>query len=88
VVEVIALQTFPQITPHIELLGYRSPAGTALRQLASPTDIASDRLVLHLSGLRSVVAKLNASSQVFRLDSNESATLIPDPNGHLLILVE
>jgi catechol 2,3-dioxygenase-like lactoylglutathione lyase family enzyme len=88
VVEVIALETFPQITPHIELLGYRSPVRTALRQFASPTDIASDRLVLYLSGLRSVVAALNAPSQVLRLDSNESATLITDPDGHLLLLVE
>ncbi|QIE29099.1 VOC family protein [Caballeronia sp. SBC2] len=88
VVEVVALRTFPQMSPHIELLGYRSPVGTALRHVASPTDIASDRIVLHLNGLRGVVAALNASSQVVRLVSHESAALIRDPDGHLLMLIE
>ncbi|CAN7603516.1 VOC family protein [Caballeronia sp. LjRoot29] len=88
VVEVVALQTSPQMSPHIELLGYRSPVGTALAHIASPTDIASDRLVLYLSGLRSVVAALNAPSHVLRLVSYGSAALIRDPDGHLLMLIE
>jgi len=88
VVEVVALQTSPQMSPHIELLGYRSPVGTALAHVASPTDIASDRLVLYLSGLSSVVAALNAPSHVLRLVSYGSAALIRDPDGHLLLLIE
>lgn len=87
VVEVVALQTSPQLSPHIELLCYRRPVGTALAHVASPTDIASDRLVLYLSGLRSVVAALKVASPVLKLVSYGSAALAPDPDGHLIVLI-
>jgi catechol 2,3-dioxygenase-like lactoylglutathione lyase family enzyme len=55
-VEVVALPP-AQATPHVELLGYRSPACRP-NPAMQPNDIAATRLVLEVSGLASDASRL------------------------------
>jgi catechol 2,3-dioxygenase-like lactoylglutathione lyase family enzyme len=88
VVDVIALQTMPATKPHLELLGYRHPVEDNDTASVCATDIASDRLVMRVTGLRQALAAAHVSSPVATLASGESAALLRDPDGHLLLLVE
>ncbi len=76
VVEVVALE--PRIaTPHIELLAYCSPPVRPGAPM-TPSDIAATRLVLAVDTVPTPAATLVDGSK---------ATLIRDPDGHLLLLV-
>ncbi len=76
-VDVVALLP-KQPAPHIELLAYRTPPGHAAHPMR-PHDVAATRLVLEVSGLPASAAAL---------DDGSRAVLLPDPDGHLLLLIE
>jgi catechol 2,3-dioxygenase-like lactoylglutathione lyase family enzyme len=88
-VDVVALQPSGKVTPHIELLAYRSPVGRSLTTSSTPCDIASDRLVLEVSNVRAIVDSLAVPQRgVVSNCSQASTALLSDPDGHLLLLVE
>ena len=76
-VDVVALLP-EQASPHIELLGYRSPPGRSAPAMR-PCDIAATRLVLEVSGLPDTAATVEDGSRV---------VLMKDPDGHALLLIE
>ncbi|MGA9343025.1 MAG: VOC family protein [Rhodanobacteraceae bacterium] len=89
-VDVIALQPEEARTPHIELLGYRTPRGRAPSSIAV-CDIAADRLVLKVRGLPALLettadANVIATGAVDSADGSQAAVL-RDPDGHLLVLI-
>ena len=75
-VDVVALSP-KQPTPHLELLGYRSPPVRPTIRLA-PRDIAATRVVLEVAGLPSGSAQLADGSR---------ARLIHDPDEHAIVLI-
>lgn len=75
-VDVVGLRP-QQPTPHLELLGYRSPPVRPNARL-SPRDIAATRLVLEVPGL---------SDSATRLADGSCARLIHDPDEHALVFV-
>ncbi len=85
IVEVVALAFDESQTPHIELLAYQSPKGCRLPSPAQPRDIVADRLVCEVIDLAAILEQLDKDSIVNKKDS---AALIRDPDGHLLILEE
>ncbi|TAN05871.1 MAG: glyoxalase [Rhodanobacteraceae bacterium] len=86
-VDVVALQAAAR-TPHLELLGYRTPRGRAATP--PPTAIAADRLVWRASGIDALLDAVsdagypNASASG-RVDGTTVA-LLRDPDGHRLVL--
>ena len=72
-VEVVALAPAMASSPHLELLGYRSPLGRTLQPAALPHDIAGDRLVFACSAPAGTA---------------EPAADVPfcDPDGHFIVL--
>ncbi len=91
-VDIVALQPADEASPHIELLGYHPPGRAA--GMLRENDIAATRLTLQVDDLPSVVGRLRAADPSFvspglvTLESGESAALMHDPDGHLLLLVE
>lgn len=91
-VEVVGLQS-TATTPHLELLGYHTPRGRAL----DPTglrNIAADRLVLQVRNLPALSHALRhadmsvlAAGPVVSVHASH-ATMVRDPDGHLLVLME
>jgi catechol 2,3-dioxygenase-like lactoylglutathione lyase family enzyme len=93
VVDVVALDPAERTTPHIELLGYRSPRGRPIPPGTQAHDIAATRLVLAVEGLDALAATLRgtgllATPEVTTLGNGARAALARDPDGHLLLLVE
>lgn len=92
VVDVIALQPANARTPHIELLGYRTPHGRKPAD-ADVRAIAADRLVLRMQNLHATKAKLAAAKLDFAAacaaDSGDDlqTILLRDPDGHWLVLM-
>lgn len=87
-VDVVALQASLLRTPHIELLDYRRPRGRAANA-QDIRDIAADRIVLQVENLRSLLDELqNADTGIATSDADPCATLLRDPGGHLLELIE
>ena len=78
-VDVVALLT-ESAGPHVELLGYRAPAGRAAAG-CGPTGIASSRLVMAATGLA-------ALPDAVTLRDGCRAALLRDPDGHVLLLIE
>ena len=70
VVDVVALEP-AQATPHVELLGYRAPAGRPAGALRL-NDMAATRLVLEVTGMPT---------------EGDQTVLRHDPDGHALVLV-
>ena len=66
--------------PHVELLGYKTPAGLS-RSPGIPADIAATRLVFSVAGLA-------FQPGTVRLADGSTATLQHDPDRHALLLVE
>jgi len=91
-VDVVALQPASAGPPHVELLGYRRPAGNPIPAHARANDVCADRLVLQVDDLVSVVDALHAENIRFvspgavALPCGLHAALIRDPTGHLLLL--
>ncbi|MGA9851898.1 MAG: VOC family protein [Gammaproteobacteria bacterium] len=89
-VEVIALQSAEATTPHVELLGYRTPRGRALPDLGN-CDIAADRLVMQVQNLSVLLDKLPDASTgpvTISVMADVHAALLCDPDGHRLLLIE
>jgi hypothetical protein len=91
---VVALRPAAGATPHVELLGYRPPAGGGIGTGASVRDIAATRLVLEVERLSDVVAALQAAGiapeppgTVVLNDAGRGA-LVRDPDGHFLLLIQ
>ena len=78
-VDVVGLMP-PAATPHLELLGYRTPPGRTAR-VGRPADVASTRLVFAASGLAGHEASV-------ALADGSRAALLHDPDGHTLLLIE
>ena len=93
-VDVIALQPANPGPPHLELLGYRKPAGRPMPRRAKANDVFADRLVLQVDDLARLVDALYAdnvefiSPGVVALSCDRHAALARDPTGHLLLLCE
>lgn len=91
-VDVVALQPATAGPPHVELLGYRKPAGHPIPPHAKTNDVAADRLVLQVDGLARLVDALRAenvnfiSPGIVALPRDQRAALVRDPTGHLLLL--
>lgn len=91
-VDVVALQPATPGPPHIELLGYKKPAGHSIPKHARSNDIAADRLVLQVDDLPRLVQALRAENAEFVSRSvdvsaaDSCAALVRDPTGHLLML--
>ena len=75
-VDVVALAP-AQSTPHLELLDYRTPRGRA-HPAMRPADIAATRLVLEVD---------EPPEGAVRLGDGRLAALLPDPDGHLLLVL-
>jgi catechol 2,3-dioxygenase-like lactoylglutathione lyase family enzyme len=86
VVDVVALAPSDLATPHVELLGYRSPRGRAIPPDMRADDVAASRLVFETDDLPALAMALGVESQV----ASPGATylLARDPDGHLLLFVE
>ena len=87
-VDVVALRPSGKVTPHIELLAYRSPVGRSLTMPCAPCDIASDRLVLEVADVRAIVDSLAGAPGIVSNCCETSTSLLSDPDHHLLLLVE
>jgi catechol 2,3-dioxygenase-like lactoylglutathione lyase family enzyme len=93
-VEIVALQPASRATPHVELLGYRTPRGRPKAPQSRPSDGAATRLVLQVENLSGIVAALAAASpstavsEIIALADGSSAALTEDPDGHTLLLIE
>jgi catechol 2,3-dioxygenase-like lactoylglutathione lyase family enzyme len=81
-VDVVALHPAAAATPHVELLGYRTPRITDAPTDLSVRDIASARFVFACTDLSTSL------SDVQRLSESQRAALVADPDGHRLFLVE
>jgi catechol 2,3-dioxygenase-like lactoylglutathione lyase family enzyme len=91
-VEVIGLTPVVVRTPHLELLCYRTPRGCPSAPSRAPRDIADTRLILLVEDLADLVQALasvgTAASPLIELASGSRATLVRDPSGHALVLIE
>ncbi|SAL09402.1 Glyoxalase-like domain protein [Caballeronia sordidicola] len=88
IVDVVALQTKSQLSPHLELLSYRRPIASAYHARAEPADIVGDRIVIRCSDVRSLATELGIASRIVRSASGRPALLFRDPNDHLLWAIE
>ena len=92
VVDVVALQPATAGPPHVELLGYRKPAGHPIPPGTKANDVFADRLVLQVDNLPCLVDALRAENVAFvspgvvALPHGQHAALVRDPSGHLLLL--
>jgi hypothetical protein len=76
IVELAALKR----APHVELLAYRNPRGSAAPSWHS-ADIAASRLVFAVDGLAEHLDRVV-------LEDGTSAALMHDPDGHALLLLQ
>jgi catechol 2,3-dioxygenase-like lactoylglutathione lyase family enzyme len=94
VVDVIALQPPGGQPPHVELLGYRHPAGHCIPHHVASNDIIADRLVLETDDVPRMAAALETEDVGFvspgavTLRDGRCAMLVRDPSGHMLLLSE
>jgi catechol 2,3-dioxygenase-like lactoylglutathione lyase family enzyme len=93
-VDVVALQPATAGPPHLELLGYRKPAGHRIAPHAKANDVCADRTVLQVDDLARLVDGLRAeniefiSPGIVALPCDRHAALARDPTGHLLLLCQ
>jgi len=88
-VDVVALRPMRAPTPHVELLGYRTPRGRAAPATLRPSDIAADRLIVQVEGLAGILEALRApASEIVTLADGKRAALVRDPDGHLVVLTD
>jgi catechol 2,3-dioxygenase-like lactoylglutathione lyase family enzyme len=90
VVDVVAIQTVPRTVPHIELLSYHHPENEGIKPesyvVPGAADIASDRLVLSVERPLDASRSIGIPSHYTGRDYLEVATLIRDPDGHVLLI--
>ena len=86
-VDVVAWQPSGKAAPHIDLLAYRSPVGRSLKTPSMAHDIASDRLVLEVADIDALVNSLASSPRIVCNRASVPVALLPDLDGHLLLLV-
>lgn len=87
-VDIVVLRPAGNATPHIELLAYRSPIGRSLKTPSAAHDIVSDRLVLEVADVHALVNSLGSSPRIVCTRKSAPVALLPDPDKHLLLLVE
>lgn len=80
VVDVVGLAPAAAVTPHLELLGYRSGVRATGRAYTAIQDAASARLVFEVDRL--------ADGEGARMEDGSFAAQLLDPDGHRLLLVE
>jgi catechol 2,3-dioxygenase-like lactoylglutathione lyase family enzyme len=88
IVDVVALQTASGLSPHIELLAYRRPITPQSHRHAEASDVASDRIVVRCSDVRSLATALGMPSRCIKSMSGEPALLFRDPDGHYFWAIE
>lgn len=88
IVDVVALDPALAPTPHVELLGYRTPRGRPIPPGLRANDVAASRLVLKVEDLTSLAETLGGAGRRAGLDDGTRAMLARDPDGHLLLLTE
>jgi len=88
-VDVVALRPMRGQTPHVELLGYRTPRGRGASATPRPSDIAADRLIVQVEDLAGILERLGAAaSPIMTLGDGGRAALVRDPDGHFIVLTE
>jgi len=88
IVDVVSLQTTSELSPHLELLGYRRPLSLAPHTQAEATDIISDRIVIGCRDVSGLAMNLGMASRLIRSATGELALLFRDPDGHYLLASE
>lgn len=83
IVDVVALRPADQVTPHLELLGYRTPPGRSAISAPSPRDVAATRLIVEADDLSGTIPRLAVISSGGSRRAGGT-----DPDGHWLVLVE
>lgn len=93
-VNVVALQPLSQLTPHVELLHYRSPPSRASVMPPHANDVASVRQVHKVDDLPTLVRRLKSDGAVFVSDGlvsladGGSGATVRDPDGHMIVLLD
>lgn len=92
-VDVVALRPALLVTPHLELLHYRTPTGRASTWEVRANDVTSTRQVHKVDHFDALVGRLEAEgvtfvSQGITLKDDKRAAAIRDPDGHMIVLVE
>ncbi|MFC0407672.1 VOC family protein [Roseomonas elaeocarpi] len=88
--DVLGLNPAEQDTPHLELLGYHSPAP---RAASAPglADVVATRTVLRSSNPGALSGELRGRDdriEIVATDAAGNVALIRDPDGHLLLLLQ
>ena len=89
-VDVVGLEAAQGGPPHLELLGYRVPAGRRLLPSPASNDLVADRLVMEVDDVDALSKRLAEAGKVpavARCEGRDTA-LLQDPSGHRLVLVE
>ena len=85
-VDVVALAPADAATPHVELLGYRSPRGRPIPPGMGADDVAASRLVFESDDLPTLAKALGDEDHL--ASPGAVYLLARDPDGHLLLFVE
>ena len=88
IVDVVALQTTSELSPHLELLAYRRPVVLETRTPVDSTDIVSDRIVIRCSDVSGLATNLGMASRLIRLASGELVLPFRDHDGHFFWAIE
>lgn len=88
VVDVVALRPRDVATPHVELLGYRSPHGRPSPLPRRQSDVATARLILEVEELAAALDGIALPAPIATLADGTRAALVADPDGHALVLVQ
>ena len=92
-VDVVALLPASVVTPHLEILHYRTPIGRVSDSEVRANDVASTRQIHKVDDLGELVERLGAAAVTFvspglvSLKGGEKAATILDPDGHMITLV-
>lgn len=91
-VDVVALEPASEVTPHVELLHYRTPPGRTLTSEMRANDVASARQIHRVDDLDALVGRLQVEGVTFvspglvTLKGGKAAA-IRDPDGHMIVLM-
>nr|MDQ6881805.1 VOC family protein [Pseudomonadota bacterium] len=93
VVDVVGLQPFGRITPHLELLGYLEPPPRPGERHALSDHVHADRMLWWVDDLQAIASRLagqapraalGARRRAHRNDADE--LMLRDPDGHLVVM--
>lgn len=92
-VDVVALQPSQVVTPHVELLHYRTPPGPILTVPVNANDVAAVRQIHQADDLDALAKRLKEADVTFvspgivTLKAGGRAVSVRDPDGHMIVLL-